>query len=263
MDSRMTEPIFCFGQQPCGIFPNRFVFAKIKTVRRMQAEMGGKIVFFLHDSDHDLRETCSVLTNKHTGQSERINFEVKNKIQKLYSPLYCKTIKPEWKEKTRRCLPNLVSAELVEVFDSIETDNVTEFCVAMYRGMGLLEGVELVRSSDPQFREQALAVDDYFVDAPYEGEIVRARIRGDRFSLHKGGGKYMDIPVSDIEKRQISPTRDTRLKWMQSVIQCTHYIAGEGEIQYLNKEDAPEIDFVKRDFIERSGDAYAELNHEW
>ena len=121
----MSDPVFCLGQQPCGIFPNRFVFAKLKTVRRMQADMGGRIVFFLHDSDHDYRETCSVLTNKHTGQPERVNFEVKNKVQKLYSPLYRKGIKPGWKEKTRRCLPNLVIPELVEVFDTVESDNST------------------------------------------------------------------------------------------------------------------------------------------
>ena len=259
----MSDPVFCLGQQPCGIFPNRFVFAKLKTVRRMQADMGGIIVFFLHDSDHDYRETCSVLTNKHTGQPERVNFEVKNKVQKLYSPLYRKGIKPGWKEKTRRCLPNLVIPELVEVFDTVESDNVTEFCIAMYRRMGLLDGIELVRSSDPAFREQAIDVDDYFVDVPYEGEIVRARIRDGRYFLHKGGNNFLEIPVAHIDKKQVSPTRDTRLRWMQSVIQCTHYIAGEGEIQYLNLEEAPEIEFVKRDFIERSGDAYAEINHDW
>lgn len=259
----MSEPVICFGQQPCGIFPNRFVFAKIKTARRMQSEMGGKIMFFLHDSDHDHRETCAKLTNRHTEKIERINFEVLNKIQKLYSPLYCKTIKPGWKEKTRRCLPNLVAHELVEIFDSVDSTNVTDFCIQMYQAMGLLEGIELVRSSDPALREKALVVEDFFVDIPYEGEIVRARAREGGYFIYKGGGNFIKVETEEIHKRQISPNRDTRLAWMQSIVHCTHYIAGEGEIQYLNQEDTPEIEFVKRDFIDRSGEAYAEYDHEW
>jgi hypothetical protein len=43
---------------------------------------------------------------------------------------------------------------------------------------------------------------------------------------------------------------------MQSVIHCTHYIAGAGEQAYLRKEDAPEITFVNRDTIDRSDEAY-------
>lgn len=259
----MSEPVICFGQQPCGIFPNRFLFSKIRTARRLQSEIGGRIVFFLHDSDHDHRETNACLTNRHTGEVERINFEVANKIQKLYSPLYCKSIKPGWKEKTRRRLPNLVDRQLVEIFESVETDNVADFCVEMYRKSGLLENVDVVRSSDPDLRERAIEVEDYFLDTPYEGEIVRARFRGEAYSLFKGGGRYLDIEVETVRKSMISPTRDTRLRWMQSAIPCTHYIAGEGEIQYLNTEEAPEISFVKRDFIERSGDAYAECSHDW
>lgn len=259
----MSDPVICLGQQPCGIFPNRFVFAKIKTARRLQSEIGGRIVFFLHDSDHDSRETNVTLTNRHSGKIERINFEVANKIQKLYSPLYCKTIRPGWKNKTRRCLPNLVDPSLVDIFDSVETDNVTEFCVEMYRKMGLLDGVEIVRSSDPLLREKAIDIDDYFVDTPYEGEIVRARFRDGGYFLYKGGDRYFEVEGEPARKSQISPSRDTRLRWMQSVIHCTHYIAGEGEIKYLNKEDAPEIEYVQRDVIDRSGEAYAQCEDEW
>ncbi len=259
----MATPVICFGQQPCGIFPNRFVFSKIKTARRLQSKIGGRIVFFLHDSDHDHRETCASLTNRHTGQVERINFEVANKIQKLYSPLYCKTIKPGWKEKTRRCLPNLVDGELVEIFESVETDRVADFCVEMYRRMGLLEGISVVRSSDPELREKAIEVDDYFLDTPYQGETVRARWREGGYCLFKGGDHYIPLEAPVVKKSLVSPARDTRLRWMQSVVQCTHYVTGEGEMQYLDQDEAPEIEFVKRDFIERSGDAYAEWKHDW
>ena len=46
-----VEPVIAFGQQPCGFFPRRFLVAKIRTARRMQAQMGGRLVFFYHDSD--------------------------------------------------------------------------------------------------------------------------------------------------------------------------------------------------------------------
>ena len=259
----MPKPVICFGQQPCGIFPNRFLFAKIKTAKRLQREIGGRVVFFVHDSDHDHRETCVSLVNRHTGKTERLNFEVSNKIQKLYSPLYCKTIRPGWKDKMKRCLPNLVDCELVDVFASVGTNNVADFCLQMYEKTGLLEGVDLRRSSDPDFRSSAVDVDDYFVDTPYEGEIVRARYQKGKYGLFKGGGRFIDVDVGEVTKKMMSPARSTRLKWMQSVIRCTHYVAGEGEIQYLNQSDTPEIEFVKRDFIENSGDAYAVCRHDW
>jgi hypothetical protein len=46
---------------------------------------------------------------------------------------------------------------------------------------------------------------------------------------------------------------------MQSVVRCTHYIAGAGEQAYLNKADAPDIVFVNRDPIDRSDEAYTEI----
>ena len=41
--------------------------------------------------------------------------------------------------------------------------------------MGLLEGIRVVRSSDPAVRRAACDVPEFFVDVPHEGEIVRAR----------------------------------------------------------------------------------------
>ncbi len=46
---------------------------------------------------------------------------------------------------------------------------------------------------------------------------------------------------------------------MQSVVQCTHYIAGAGEKDYLRPEETPEITFVTRDAIDRSDEAYTEI----
>ena len=43
---------------------------------------------------------------------------------------------------------------------------------------------------------------------------------------------------------------------MQSVIQCTHYVAGAGERAYLNEADAPGVIFVQREEISDSNHAY-------
>ena len=252
----VRSPIICFGQQPCGIFPRRFLFSKIQTARRLQRELGGEIVFFYHDSDHDPRETITILRDWQTGQERRLNFRFANKLQKQFSPLFAKRVLPEWREKTARQLSNYVPEELVEVFKKVEAENVADFCLEMYRGLGLLEGLRVMRSGDPEFRRRAVAVDDYFVDLIYQRELVRARRGPDALVLHKGGDSYLKLPLQEHDATQISPTRDTRLRWMQSVISCTHYVAGASEIKYLNREEAPGVQFIARDEISESDRAY-------
>lgn len=257
----MSSPVICFGQQPCGIFPRRFLFAKIQTARRLQQEIGGEIVFFYHDSDHDPRETVTILRDSQTKQLRRLNFDFVNKLQKQFSPLFAKRIVPEWKEKTARELSRCVAAPLVERFQQIETDNVADFCLQMYERMGLLEGVRVQRSGDPAFRKQAAQIEDYFVDVRYENELVRARLSRDCLLLHKGGKAYIKLPLEKHDAAQISPTRDTRLRWMQSVIRCTHYVAGAGEAKYLNPEEVSGVEFITRDEISESDRAYVPGRH--
>ena len=255
----MDHPIICFGQQPCGFFPKRFLFAKIATARRLQKEIGGEVIFFFHDSDHDPRETSTILRDHHSEREVTLNFQFANRIQKLFSPLYAKRVLPEWHEKTARQLSSYVSRTLVEHFKETKSSNVADFCLEMYTRMGLLDGVRVERSSAPQFRARAVAVSDYFVDQPYEGEIVRARYRDGKLLLHKGGDRFLELPRSDFGPEQISPTRDTRFVWMQSVIRCTHYVAGASEQDYVDKADAPEVKFVRREEISEYGKAYTEL----
>jgi hypothetical protein len=252
----MGAPIICFGQQPCGFFPKRFLFAKISAARRLQREIGGEIVFFFHDSDHDPRETTTVLREQRTGAEQSLNFQFANKIQKQFSPLYAKQIAPDWQAKTARQLPNYVGPELVEHFKSVDATNAADFCLAMYERMRLLDEIRVDRSSDPAFRRRAAAIDDFFVDVSWEGETVRARHRDGKLLLHKGGDNFIEVPAQSFDATQISPTRDTRLRWMQSVIHCTHYVAGAGEWQYLNEADVPGVTFVQRDNIADSGLAY-------
>jgi hypothetical protein len=252
----MAAPIICFGQQPCGFFPKRFLFAKIMTARRLQQEIGGEIVFFFHDSDHDPRETATHLRERHTAREATLNFQFANKIQKQFSPLYAKRISPDWKAKMARQLPNYVARNLVEHFKAVAASNAADFCRDMYARMGLLEGIRVEQSSDPEFRRRATSVDDYFVDVAWEGETVRARWREGKLFLHKGSDHFIELASQTYEATQVSPTRDTRLRWMQSVVRCTHYVAGAGERKYLNEADAPGVTFVERDEISDSSFAY-------
>jgi hypothetical protein len=129
----------------------------------------------------------------------------------------------------------------------------------MYRQMGLLDGLRVARSSDPSFRRAACDVEEFFVDVPHEGEIVRARYSDNVFQLHEGGDRFVNLPMTTFTKDQVSPSRDTRLRWMQSVVHCTRYVSGASEQEYLHTEETPEITFVKRDTIDRSDEAYTEI----
>ena len=237
-----AAPVICFGQQPCGFFPRRYLAAKIQTARRLQSQLGGEIVFFYHDSDHDPRETRTTLHHRKTGEPIQLNFAFDNQVQRKFSPLYLKRVRADWHAKTTLQLPAYVDKQWVEAFQAAPVSTVAEFCLEMYRRMGLLEGVRVARSSDPAFRRAACDIPQFFVDAPYRGE-----------------NSYDTLPAMNFAKEQISPTRDTRLRWMQSVLHCTHYVAGASEQDYLRQEEAPEITYVNRDPIDRSDEAYTEI----
>jgi hypothetical protein len=169
----MSErPVICFGQQPCGFFPRRFLFAKFQTARRLQAEIGGEIVFFFHDSDHDPRETQTTLRHRKTGGPGTLNFTFENKVQRKWSPLFLKRIAAGWHATTARQLGAFVDPQWVEAFKETKPTNPADFCLEMYRRMMLLDGVRVVRSSDPAVRRAACDVVDFFVDVPFQGEVV-------------------------------------------------------------------------------------------
>src|SRR4051794_20367246 len=144
----MDHPIICFGQQPCGFFPKRFLAAKIFTARRLQKEIGGTIVFFYHDADHDPRETKTILHHRQSQKPLPYNFEFENKTQRKFSPLFLKRIPKPWHQHMATTLPNYVSPELVQAFQSTIPTNAADFCLELYRKMGLLEGIQVARSSD-------------------------------------------------------------------------------------------------------------------
>jgi hypothetical protein len=254
-----SSVVICFGQQPCGFFPKRFLVAKIQTARRLQKEIGGEIVFFYHDSDHDPRETQTILRHRQTNAPAILNFSFANKIQRKFSPLFLKRIPADWQNKTGLQLPNYIAHPLIKLFKEVSAARIADFCLEMYHKMGLLENIRVVRSSDKDFRRAACDIADFFVDVPHAGEIVRARYVDGGLRLHEGGDLFMELPLTNFTKEQVSPTRDSRLRWMQSVLHCTHYIAGAGEQAYLRPEDAPEITYLTRDTIDRSDEACTEI----
>lgn len=261
------DPIICIGQQPNGILPKRFFMAKLETARKLQEKIGGKIVWFCHDSDHDYRETkTSIPSAQHPTGSVDINFPFANKLQRQFTPLAHKSVNKEEMQTIRETLRHLTSTEVLNAYDAVEAKNASEFCIQMYEEMDLLKDVSVVRSSDPEFRKKAETQgfpDGYFYDTIYEGELVRAELHEGRMRLHKGGELYWDLgdapdlPVAEA----INPGRDRRFMWMQSVIKCTHYITGKSEQEYLKKvriENPPE--FIVREKIENQDLAWIPIS---
>ncbi len=256
----MIPSIICFGQQPNGFFPKCFFIAKINTARALQKEVGGKIVFFYHDSDADYRETITIMKDRQTGAEVRLNFTQENKLQKKHSPLSLKRIPDGWKQEMLKQLPRFVNKPLIDIFLSVDKNLVADFCLEMYQKMGLLEGIEVVRSSDKDFRQTASDIAEGFADVPYDSEIVRAKIEATRLALHEGGAVYTYLPKPDkISKQQISPGKDERFLWMNSVIHSTHYITGNSEYEYLKRDQFPEVKFIKRDEIDNQNEAFTKI----
>ncbi len=251
------EPVICFGQQPNGFFPKRFLYSKFVTARRLQSEIGGRIIFFYHDSDHDYRETVTPLMNRQTGEEVRLNFEQENKLQKKYSPLYLKRIPKGWQERMVRKLPQYLDRSLVDLFASVQAITASDFCLTMYEKLGLLEGIEIVRSSDPDFRDRTSELDtDYFADVEYEGEIVRAQLKDGSLVLHRGGSEYLTLPEQELTKRQMNPDAHHRFAWMQSALHCTHYVMGAGEKSYLDLDAIHDVEMIERDTVEHDHNSW-------
>ena len=86
-----------------------------------------------------------------------------------------------------RVLPCFVTLALVDLSESVRAETAADFCLERYRRLSLLEGIEVVRSGDPEVR---------------------------RLLLHRGGDQYLELPDVATGKESISPSRDTRLRWM-------------------------------------------------
>src|SRR5262249_56930238 len=113
---------------------------------RLQAEIGGRVVYFCHDSDHDPRETRTLLRHRATGELAHLNFAVAGKLQRKFSPLYAKRIAAERHARTLGQLPNYLDHPAIDLFGKTSAATVAASCLEMDRGMGLLNGAALVPS---------------------------------------------------------------------------------------------------------------------
>ena len=86
----------------------------------------------------------------------QLNFAFKNSIQRKFSPLYLKEIPDGWQDKTARQLPNYISHGLIEIFQMSSAVNMADFCLEIYRQMGLLDHIRVVRSSTPELSSSGL-----------------------------------------------------------------------------------------------------------
>ncbi len=170
-----------------------------------RSEIGGEIVFFCHDSDHDFRETRTTLRHRKTGEPLQLNFAFDNQVQRKFSPLYLKRVRADWHARTADQIRPYVGPRWADEFRAVGADNVADFCLEMYRRMGLLDGIRVARSSDPAFRRAACDIEDFYVNVPYEGEVVRARLVDGRPKLYKGGDRMWTSPT-----RRTPASRSTR-----------------------------------------------------
>ena len=85
-------------------FPGDFSSPR-STARELQFEIGGEIVFFFHDSDHDWRETRTTLRHPQDGRAAQLNFAFENQMQRKFSPLYLKRVRSIGRPATPTDLP--------------------------------------------------------------------------------------------------------------------------------------------------------------
>ncbi len=255
----MTDaPVICFGQQPCGFLPRRFLFAKIQTALRLRDRIGGRIVFFYHDSDHDPRETQTILVEEKTGDEQRLNFQFANKTQKKFSPLYAKFIAPDWQTHHHPPAPQIPRPDRRSTRSnrsprptpptSASTSTAPSDSSTASKSPGPATppfarppAPSTTISSTSNTKAKSSAPDDHpTTDSDSTGAATPTST-----SPRKSGTNVRSAPP-------VTPAS----RWMQSVIHCTHYVAGAGEMDYLDTSQAPEIEFLRRDDISHASQAY-------
>ena len=146
----------------------------------------------------------------------------------------------------------------IDCFRQITAANVADFCLDMYRALGLLEGVRVVRSGDPAFRRAACEITDFFADVPHEGEIVRARFAEGALVSARGRRLYVTLPDTPLPRSKSAPRATPGCAGCNR--SCTAHITLRGRAKaYLHPAEAPDIPFVNREPIDDPHEAYTEL----
>ena len=95
-----TRPSFVLASSRADSFRGDFCTPKSRRPGGCKQEIGGEIVYFFHDSDHDPRETKTILRHRKNNEPLALNFVFDNRLQRKFSPLYLKRVLPEWHAKT-------------------------------------------------------------------------------------------------------------------------------------------------------------------
>jgi len=132
-----TSPIIAFGQQPCGFFPRRFLFRQDPDRARLREQMAGASVYFCHDSDHDPRETRTILRRRGSGDRRAQLRGGRASCSGSVSPLYAKRTAQGWHERTLSQLPNYVRARTARpVRERHRRRRWADFCSRWYPANG-------------------------------------------------------------------------------------------------------------------------------
>ena len=106
------------------------------------------------------------------------NFDLANKTQKKYSPLYLKQIAENWQSQMSQMLPEYVDQNWPRRLSTPcrERCRILPGDVPADGAHGRNSHRTVERSG---ISPRACDIADFFVDVPYEGETVRARCDGD------------------------------------------------------------------------------------
>ena len=120
--------------------------------------------------------------------------------------------------------------------------------------------IDVVRSSDPAVRRRACDVSDFFVDVPYEGEIVRARVRDGALDLHEGGDSFVTLPATAFAQGADQPHAGHAAP-LDAVGHPLHALRDRRGRAGLSSPGGSAGDHLRaRDEIDRSDEAYTELS---
>ena len=158
-----ATPVICFGQQPCGFFPRRFLFAKIsdgpaapgRDRRRDRLLLPRQRPRLPRDPDH------AAPPQDRRAVPAQFRLRQPDPAQVLAALPQARLARLARQHRRTSCRPTSTAAGSRRSATSPPT-NVADFCLEMYRRMGLLEGIRVARSSDPAFRRAACDVDDYY-----------------------------------------------------------------------------------------------------
>ena len=135
------------------------------------------IVYFCHDSDHDPRETRTILRHRKTGEPAQLNFAFDEQAPAQVLAALPQAHRRRLARADRSGSSRTTSTiPPIELFRKTSAATVADFCLEMYRGMGLLDGMRrraLERPGLPAARVQ-------------RGRLLRGRaVRGrDRARAH-------------------------------------------------------------------------------